>query len=340
MDFRLDSFGEPGLPDLIETLRRRRAVQRDVRVPAGGLRFEPAAGAIAVRIEGQLVPMMPSAAVELARRVGLGRSDQLAKELGRVQRSLADNDGMTLIRMEADHARAVLPGDFTILDHLELVEATLAALRDQTTRVRLEHCREDDGELFLSLVAPDLASEVRPGDYIYGGFALCSSETTLVDTEAVVRIFRVVCQNGALIDNNPGQRLEVPARAGSRGGGVPADWRDRLRQVVAQSFAGGTVDEETRRFRATVDELVATPYEFLCNLVAQGLITEEEQGAIQSAFTEAGDFTLYGLINAVTSIAHGLRSAEAWLRAVAVERLGGEILRGDHQPPILEPAYR
>jgi hypothetical protein len=64
------------------------------------------------------------------------------------------------------------------------------------------------------------------------------------------------------------------------------------------------------------------------------LISADEQSDIQAAFDEAADFSLYGLINAVTQSAHRLRSSDAWTRAFQIERLGGEILRGDHNLPV------
>ena len=46
----------------------------------------------------------------------------------------------------------------------------------------------------------------------------------------------------------------------------------------------------------------------------------------------------HGIVNAVTRIAHDHRGADRCARAFSLERLGGEIVRGDHQPPVLEPA--
>jgi hypothetical protein len=46
------------------------------------------------------------------------------------------------------------------------------------------------------------------------------------------------------------------------------------------------------------------------------------------------------LINAVTRIAGRCRDFDDWKRAVELERLGGEILRGDHQVPVLDAVYQ
>lgn len=116
-------------------------------------------------------------------------------------------------------------------------------------------------------------------------------------------------------------------------------WQTKIRNVINRSFSGDGLDVDLGRFRATTQQMVVTPYEQLCHLSAQGLITDDEQSDIQLAFAEAADFTMYGFINAVTQVAHGLRSNDRWARAFQIERLGGEILRGDHNLPALDPVY-
>jgi hypothetical protein len=196
-------------------------------------------------------------------------------------------------------------------------------------RLRVQNASYEDGRVHLTVHAPELAAEVSSGDYIYGGFALAHDPAG--ETEAVVRIFRVACQNGLLADEAEGRRLTfLSARP-------PLRWRTRLAHVVGQAFEGGCLDEDAQLLRQTLREMLTTPYEFLLHLRAQGLISDEEQVQIQSAFDRAGDATIYGLVNAVTSVAHLHAQRHDWRRAHEIERLGGELSRGDHQPPACVP---
>ena len=79
-----------------------------------------------------------------------------------------------------------------------------------------------------------------------------------------------------------------------------------------------------------------SPFEHLQHLVAQGLLTEDERDAAQRLFAESNEASLYGLANAVTAAAHGQRGADPH-RAARLERLGAEIVRGDHGPPVGVP---
>lgn len=340
MNFTLAPFASMApsqIPDLRETLEARRASQLDVEARTSDLEFTGGAYSIRLRVSGKEHPVRPAALDDFARRSRLSSSESIRRDfLNDALRSRRE----ALVRLESGAVRAILPAETRLVGNLELLDTVVPALRRTGTEIKIEHCREDDGELYLTALAPGLAAEAGVGDHLYGGFLLANSETAVLDTEACARIFRLACSNGALSDFGEGRRLVLP-RFVPKGEPDPySDWPRRLGEVVAQSFNGGTFDEDARRFRATMDQMLATPYEFLLNLSSQGLITGEEHERIQKEFRETDDTTLYGLINAITRIAHGWRDGDDPRRASDLERLAGEIIRGDHQPPVLEPSYR
>lgn len=212
-----------------------------------------------------------------------------------------------------------------------LLDETAALLSRVGHDLRVEHAVWSDDEFHVAAYAPGIASEVAVGDYVYAGFFLAHAPEG--QTEAGVRIYRVACRNGALLAEAEGQRIEFPSTQ------PPAEWKQKLGAVVAQSFNGGCLDDQTRRLRLTLEEMLSTPYEYLIRLRAKELITDDERARIQREFDRAGDATLYGLVNAVTRLAHTHRSNADWRRALAIERLGGEIAGGQHQPPIGSPVF-
>ncbi len=215
---------------------------------------------------------------------------------------------------------------------VELLDETSELLSNVGHRLRVEHAVWSDGEFHVTAFAPGIANQVDVGDYVYAGFFLAHAPDAV--TEAGVRIYRVACRNGALVDEVEGQRVEFSSAQ------PPQDWKQKLGAVVARSFDGGCLDDQTRRLRRTVEEMLSTPYEYLLHLSAQRLITDDEHARIQREFDRAGDMTLYGLVNAVTQVAHIHRSGADWRRALSIERLGGEIAGGEHEPPIGSPVFR
>lgn len=244
-----------------------------------------------------------------------------------------DDNGLTDIRQAlASRKESLATHAIANLDLLNHVVDTLCAL---PWHFRIDHCHEDSGDMHIAILATDLGRNLAVGDKLNAGFFLHNSENRKTDTLACSRIFRVNCQNGALLECEKGQSFTIVASDRA-----PVDWRLKLTNVINRSFSGDGVDTDLARFRATIDHMVVTPYELLCHLAAEGLIDEVEQSDIQSAFTEAADFSMYGFINAVTQVAHELRSNDCWLRALQIERLGGEILRGDHNLPMLDYVTR
>jgi hypothetical protein len=220
------------------------------------------------------------------------------------------------------------------IDNLALLNHVVDTLRDLPWDFAVDHCHEENGQLHLAVMAHDLGRNLDVGDKMNAGFFLKNSESANSETLACARTFRVSCENGALLECEKGQSFTI-----STVDAPPANWQLKIKDVIDRSFSGDGLDVDLARFRATTQQMVITPYEFLCHLAAQGLIDDDEQSEIQSAFNDAADFTMYGLINAVTQIAHGLRSNDKWVRAFQIERLGGEILRGDHNLPALDHVY-
>lgn len=220
------------------------------------------------------------------------------------------------------------------IDNLELLNYVAETLRNLPWNFAVDHCHEQNGQLHLAVMAHDLGRNLDVGDKMNAGFFLQNSEAGDFETLACARAFRVSCENGALLECEKGQSFMI-----STADALPADWELKIKDVIDRSFSGDGLDVDLARFRVTTNQMVITPYEFLCNLSTQGLIDDDEQSDIQSAFNDAADFTMYGLINAVTQVAHGLRSNDKWARAFQIERLGGEILRGDYDLPTLDPVY-
>ena len=220
------------------------------------------------------------------------------------------------------------------IPNLDLLNHVVETIRNLPWDFAIDHCYEVNGDLHLAVLAHDLGRNLDVDDRLNAGFFLHNSEAGKTETLACSRIFRVACQNGALLECEQGQSFTLKASAQTN-----VDWRTKITEVINRSFSGDGVDVDLARFRATTKQMIVTPYEILCHLSAQGLIDDDEQSKIQSAFNEEADFTMYGLINAVTQVAHGLRSNDRWVRALKMERLGGEILRGDHNLPSFDPAF-
>jgi len=130
---------------------------------------------------------------------------------------------------------------------------------------------------------------------------------------------------GALVECERAQTLVIGSRDSAR------DWNRKVPEIICRAFDNDGVGADITLFRKTTEEMIATPYEILCNLVAQRLITEEEQSVITAAFNEAADLTLYGVITQLQALPIACVKTTIGSGRYIWNRLGGQIIRGDHR---------
>jgi hypothetical protein len=225
---------------------------------------------------------------------------------------------------------ALHPAPRTAVPAVALLERTVELLRGLSLQFAVDYCVEDDGFVRLAVVATDLERDMALGDTMRAGLHIEMCQDGRFPAFVAERLFRVVCANGAFMEFERKQTAVLE----------PASWDCALEGVVARSFSVDGFDRDAARFRAATSQMLVAPYELLCHLAARRIISDAERSLIQHEFTQAEDATLYGFINAVTRVAGRLREDDAWKRSIELERLGGEILRGDHQPPVGELAWR
>ena len=345
--------------ELIDTLKLRRERAEDVRLDAGDLRgveVSPDQIALSWRGSGGRLPVAGDFLEEIRRWTGHGRREflhqlyesprSLERRFERALEERGDSWGGFFVRTLDHRVRAVLPAGYLPFDHLEAAAAfrdECALWRERGVDVRLASCEESGGDLFLAACAPSLAGEVTEGDWLYAGIALANSECSIESIEVRPRIYRAVCANGAIAQEAEAEGFEIhKIEAPGRGPGVVhadhARFRERLTRAFELAFHSERVEREAAISRLAIDATIANPYEHLQHLVARGLLDEEERDLAQRLFVDESDLSLYGLANAVTASAHScLRGSPR--RASALEHLGGEIVRGEHGPPVGVPVW-
>ena len=211
------------------------------------------------------------------------------------------------------------------ISNLKLLDVVGKELQALPYRIHVDFCTEKNGDLHLAVFAPDLGRDIVDEDRVNAGLFIANSESCRFDTTFCERIFRTICINGALVECERTQTRVIGTKERA------ASWKRSVREIICRSFDNEGIDADMAMFRKTTEEMIASPYDILCNLVSQQLITEDEQSEITTAFTDSGDMSMYGLINAITSVSHQLRANDNWIRSVHMERLGGQVLRGDHR---------
>ncbi len=170
--------------------------------------------------------------------------------------------------------------------------------------------------LFLRAVFP-MTEEVRPEDIVEGGIAV-----RVVGRKIRVRpyLLRQVCRNGAIMPH-AGKARDIERVDFAASSEAIEAVEEQLREAVRSCAAPEVFAEAARQVRnAVAFELPSGTMDLL--LSSQETISEDLRDEVRQRFVEEADDSLFGLMNAVTSVARDQKNAEIrW----DLEELGGSV---------------
>lgn len=239
-----------------------------------------------------------------------------------------------LLRTMDGKARAFLSNRYRRIDNLDIARVVLPIIGEMEG-ARFESCEITDDRMYLKVVNPRLQAEVVPGDVVQAGIMISNSETGLGAVNIQPLIYRLVCSNGMVV-NEAGTRRAHIGRVNTTDVNFALysqqtlDAEDRAFVLKIQDTVRAAVDEA--RFSTVLDrmreskqaQLNTQDLPGLVKLASSsfGILEEEGKGVLQHLI-EDGDFTLYGLANAVTRFS---QDVESYDRATKLEEIGYSVM--------------
>lgn len=202
---------------------------------------------------------------------------------------------------------------------VEAVAATCDELRRSGRRPALADCERETGPAgFCNIVLFDRSrqQQIRAGDVVFAGAQVLRAPGTGV--VVAPRQLRQVCANGSLVDGGTGTGFEVEPHA--------------VADAVEACLSPDGFANAAARLRWSAVQAI----DDVDTLLDAAAVTTARQPLVHT-FRAAGDRTLFGLINAVTSLAHAERDPvrrldrerDAERLLAAAERLGPDTVAGD-----------
>lgn len=194
---------------------------------------------------------------------------------------------------------------------VEAVHNRLHGLRRDGLELRLLACEHEDGAsrfLTIAATAPARPLEVLPDDWMQIGFAAVREGEDPV--RAWPRLYREVCANGSLVCVEELERHEGAAGIG---------------EAVERFLAPALYEPAVQALREARATSVSDPRDALDELQRiegyRDLLSAHFERAARR-FVDDGDYSLYGLMNAVTATA---RDVDDWPERLDLEELGGRL---------------
>lgn len=241
-----------------------------------------------------------------------------------------------MLRTLDDNVRAFLSERYRRIDNKPLLDA-IEPILSKHNDLTVKSCQITDTNLYIKLVNPRLQSEVKVGDIVQSGVLISNSEVGRGNVTVCPLIYRLVCSNGMVAQNRligitqrhlgktaPSEK-QIAALAGQATGEDDKELLRRIGETIKiasdKSQFEGFVNQMKR---AAVAEMEADLAEKVVEVSSRQFgISKYETEGITNRLMESGDFTIYGLANAVTRHAQDVNSYD---RSTELEATGYKIM--------------
>lgn len=340
------------LVQLAEELQRQRATKKDFIAPSKNIKLtvSPLDGVqLNLGGRGNSYPTNDLAEEQIAGRLQIPKKyfDRMKAEAPEllaknVNHWFGASDEKYMVRTLDDKVRGVLSSRFRPLDNYDLSEAVLPEMSKM--QLNIMSCEITEKRMYIKAVTEKITAEITKGDVVQAGIVISNSEVGCGSVRVEPMIYRLVCLNGLISDDNSLRKYHV-GRGNNDEDGLREYFKDETRQAddkafwmkvrdIVNSALGNEifikgVEKMRRATKTIIDVTPAETIKVIENVQAHYALSEGEGQGILAHLLKGGDFTQYGLVNAVTRASADVQDYD---RATDLERLGGEILELHGKP--------
>lgn len=226
-------------------------------------------------------------------------------------------------------ARAFLSNRYRRIDNLDIASVTLPVI-GELPEARFVSTQITDDFMYIKVVNPRLQADVVPGDVVQAGVIISNSETGLGSVTIQPLIYRLVCSNGMVINDAKTRRNHVGRAATSdedfsiySNETLLADDHAfvlKIKDTVRAAISEARFAQAVSRMRESTEAMLDTKQlPAIVKLASSSFgITEDESNGVLEHLITGGDFSLYGLANAVTRFSQDVESYGVALRKTVI----------------------
>ncbi len=264
-------------------------------------------------------------------RLRAGAPDLLLRNVNHwFSTELEDKD--YFIRTLDGTARAFLSSRFRAIDNVDIANVVFELVKNHGLDVKASQIT--DTQLHISALSPRLKGEVKVGDVVQAGITVRNSEVGAGSFKVQKFFWRAWCSNGCstqklVAQTHLGSSIEV----GDESRHVVKSETQQLKDAALFSETADVVNHalSDEAFSGDLDKLreaAGTPItgkvEKVCERVAKKIeLNKPEASSLLNNLAADGDLSKWGLLNAVTKIAH---ESESYDRNTELQAAGGKVL--------------
>lgn len=247
---------------------------------------------------------------------------------------MARNPKPRFVRTLDGNARAILSNSYRPIDYEDIAPMLLEGLLGSGAEIR--SCDITERKLYIKALFPKTEIEVFKGDVIQMGMAFSNSEIGLGQISFEPLVYRLVCENGMIMQDTSVKRRHLGARMSMDEDGLAMEFvKDDTRKALDQALILQIRDTMTMlaqpesaqryimRFQDAAQQQLKDPVAAVQVLQKKASLADDDRLGILNHLVRGGDLSRWGLANAVTRHSQDVTSYD---RATELEYLGGTII--------------
>ena len=261
-----------------------------------------------------------------------------SKDANRLFRAYGgDNSTLEVSNRTCHRFRSFHSDKYRVFDNTQLLKHVYPALeeiRDKVGGLDIQSMALTEKRMYLKIFFPDVKQTIAEGDIVRSGLIISNSEIGEGSIEVWPMILRLICLNGMTFDEG-GKRRRHLGRVTKEGEiEYKADTMAaedealslKLRDVVNNCADRALFAKKCEKLTEAAGSVTPDkPLKAIELVTDQFELTEDESDHAKEAFILGQDFSKWGMLNAVTSIANQERVC-SYERACEVEKIGSAIL--------------
>lgn len=249
---------------------------------------------------------------------------------------LETSDNRRMIRTLDGDARAWLSDRYRRIDNEDVAEQVLPILLDSGQFSQIVSTDVTSSKLYIKALFPAVRGEIGVGDEVQAGVVISNSEIGAGSLQIQPLIYRLVCSNGMISQDNSLRRFHVGRKTQGDGDNAFELFQDetiraddkalmlKIRDIVracADPKVFSAIVEKMRS--ATEGPKVESPVNAVEVLAKSYGLNDTEKGSVLENLIRGQDYSRFGVLNAITATAN---THDDYDRATEFESLGGKIL--------------
>jgi len=225
-----------------------------------------------------------------------------------------------LVRTQENRLRAFLSDRYRPLDNFDLLQSVLPVIAEMKADVEVASCEITEKKMYLKCLLPKVQGEIKVGDIVESGFAITNSEIGMATLTISPLLYRLVCRNGAIINEHAMRQTHIGGRIGQGDDPNSAFYRDDTLKAEDQAFflkvrdliraTAGQVgfDQIIQKIKINAGIEIKQPALTVERVQKNFTMSNKEGEGIMRFLVQGGDISWWGMTNAVTRLSHEIES--------------------------------